>query len=153
MSNGLVKANQGNSNDIVIDDGSRIYNIKNKRGEVIGRFKFVPSDMGIIERYEHTISVFEGLQTKLSEEKDDADIKQIKIEAEAEIKKEIDYLFKANVSGSFFEITSPFTPLDSGEFFVENVIYAVRSVIEKETGKRLGKAKSRASKYTQKYHK
>jgi hypothetical protein len=153
MSNGLVKANQGNSNDIVIDDGSRIYNIKNKRGEVMGRFKFVPSDMGIVERYEHTIAVFEGLQAKLSNEKEDADIKQIKVEAEAEIKKEVDYLFKANVSGSFFEITSPFTPLESGEFFVESVINAVRAVIEKETGKRLGKAKSRASKYTQKYHK
>lgn len=153
MSNKLIKTNQANSNDIIIDDGSRVYNIRNKRRELLGQFTFVPSDMGIIERYEHTIDVFENLQEKLKNSETDTDIIQIKKEAETEIKKEIDYLFNSDVSGSFFKDKSPFTPLESGEFYVENVINAVKAIIESETGKRLGKAKSRANKYTQKYHK
>lgn len=153
MSNKLIKDTQPTGNKIRIDDGSKVYDIENMRGEVIGQFTFVPSDMGIIERYEHTIGVFENLQGKLNGNESDVDLLQVKREAETEIKEAIDYLFNADVSGSFFESKSPFTPLESGEFCVENVINAVRAVIELETGKRLGKAKTRASKYTQKYHK
>lgn len=153
MSNGLVKNIQPVGNKIKIDDGSKVYDIENMRGETIGQFSFVPSDMGIIERYNHTIGVFENLQDKLNENEDDSDLIKVKEEAETEIKREIDYLFDADVSGSFFKGKSPFTPLENGEFYVENVINAVKSVIELETGKRLGKAKTRASKYTQKYRK
>lgn len=153
MSNGLVKDIKPVGNKIKIDDGSKVYDIENMRGEIIGQFTFIPSDMGVVERYNHTIGVFENLQVKLNGKENDSDLIKVKEEAETEIKKEIDYLFNADVSGSFFKGKSPFTPVDSGEFYVENVINAVKSVIELETGKRLGKAKTRADKYTQKYHK
>lgn len=153
MSNKLVKDVKPTGNKIRIDDGSKVYDIENQRGETLGQFVFTPSDMGIVERYDHTIKVFENLQERLNGNESDTDGLQIKKEVEAEIKEEIDYLFASDVSGSFFKTISPFTPLESGEFYVENIIYAVKSVVEAETGKRLGKAKSRASKYTQKYHK
>ncbi len=149
MSNKISKNRPANTNDITIDDGSRVYNIRNKRGELLGQFPFVPSDIGIIDRYKHTIQVFDELQASVTDKSDEAAI----TEMSEKMKKEIDYLFNADVSGTFFKITGPFSILGSGEFFVENVIKAVQGVIEHETGTRLEKTKSRASKYTERYHK
>ncbi|SET71036.1 hypothetical protein SAMN05443270_1066 [Lacrimispora sphenoides] len=151
MSNKLIKNNQQNSNDIVIDDGSRVYNIKNKRGEALGQFTFVPSDIGLVGRYEHAVKAFEELQTQL--ESGEGSDKDKIIEAEKKMMIEIDRLFNANVSETFFKITGPFSILGNGDFFAVHIIETIRTVIEKETGVRLGKAKTRASKYTQKYHK
>lgn len=149
MSNKLIKGPQQNSNDIVIDDGSRIYNIKNKRGEILGKFTFVPSDVdGLIERYDHAVTAFQELENSIDKDTD----KKGLLEARTKIMKEIDNLFNADVSEAFFSITGPFTPLESGEFYVVNIIKSIQSVIEKETGRRLQKV-DRASKYTQKYHK
>ncbi len=149
MSNKTIKNRPVNSNRITIDDGSRVYDIVNKRGELLGQFPFVPSDIGIIDRYKHTIQVFDELQTSINDKSDETAI----TEMSEKMKKEIDYLFNADVSGTFFKITGPFSILGSGEFFVENVIRAVQGVIETETGTRLERTKSRASKYTERYHK
>ena len=149
MSNKTIKNRPVNSNRITIDDGSRVYDIVNKRGELLGQFPFVPSDIGIIDRYKHTIQVFDELQTSINEKSDETAI----TEMSEKMKKEIDYLFNADVSGTFFKITGPFSILGSGEFFVENVIRAVQGVIEAETGTRLERTKSRASKYTERYQK
>lgn len=150
MSNKLIKNNQQNSNDITINDGSRVYNIKNQRGELLGKFTFNPSDVdGMIERYDHAVSTFQELQDSIGA---DADGKNIS-EVSGKMKDEIDYLFNADVSGTFFKFASPFSILESGEFYVENIIKSIQAVIEKETGRRMERVKSRASKYTQKYHK
>ena len=154
MSNKLIKnRQQQNSNDIVIDDGSRVYNIRNQRKELIGRFVFTPSDMGIADRYEHTIEVFNSMQERLGKVESNANVLRLKKEVEEELKKEIDYLYNADVSESFFKTISPITPLENGELYVENIINAVSDIVEKETGRRLSKVNNRASKYTQKYHK
>lgn len=149
MSNKTIKNRPVNSNRITIDDGSRVYDIVNKRGELLGQFPFVPSDIGIVDRYKHTIQVFDELQTSIGDKPEETAI----TEMSEKMKKEIDYLFNADVSGTFFKITGPFSILGSGEFFVENVIRAVQGVIEAETGTRLERTKSRASKYTERYHK
>lgn len=154
MSNHLVNNNKNQQNQqkprVVIDDGSKTYDIVNKRGDVIGEFVFVPADMGIIERYDHAVSEFESIQAGMEEF--DNGTEAIKA-ASDRMKREIDILFNADISGDFFSITSPFTILESGEFFVVNVLNAVKGIIEKETGIRLNRAKTRASKYTKKYHK
>lgn len=151
MSNKLIRGPQQNSNDIVVNDGSKIFNIKNQRGEFLGKFTFVPSDIGLVGRYERAIKTFEELQIQL--ESETGDDKEKIIEAEKKMKAEIDYMFNANVSETFFKITGPFSILGNGDFFAVHIIETIRTVIEKETGVRLEKAKSRASKYTQKYHK
>ncbi|HBY72956.1 MAG TPA: hypothetical protein DEG06_12010 [Lachnospiraceae bacterium] len=150
MSNKLIKAPQQNGNDIVIDDGSRVYNIKNKRGEALGQFTFVPSDLGIFERYDHAVKTFEELQAQL--ENGDGSEKDRITDAKNKMMAEIDHLFNADVSDTFFKITGPFSVLSTGEFYAVHIIDTIRAVIEKETGRRLQKV-DRASKYTQKYHK
>ncbi|WP_143322566.1 hypothetical protein [Clostridium sp. HBUAS56010] len=153
MSNQLIKDRKPVTNKIRIDDGSKVYDIENRRGETIGQFVFTPSDMGIVERYEHTIEVLNSMQDRLKKRENDDNVLQLKKEVEEELKNEIDYLYNADVSGAFFKKISPLSPLESGELYVENIIYAVRDIVEKETGKRLGRANNRASKYTQKYRK
>lgn len=152
MSNGLVKSYDQNPQNehgkIVVDDGTKVYDIYNHRKEIIGQFVFSPSDMGIVERYDHAVAEFEDIQKTLSGDNSKPAIKA----ANDRMKAEFDYLFNADVSESFFSITNPFTPLESGEFFAVTVLNAVKSVVEKETMIRLKRAKTRASKYTKKYH-
>ena len=42
-------------NVIQIDDGSKVYDITNMRGELLGQFKFIPSDFDLIRRYDETV--------------------------------------------------------------------------------------------------
>ena len=151
MSNKLASNNQQNSNDIVINDGSRVYNIKNQRGEILDTFTFTPADVGLVGRYEQAAKMFEELQAQL-ESKEGSDKDKI-VEAERKMKEAVDFMFNTNVSGKFFNTTGPFAILSNGEFYVANIIDAIRAVIEKETGTRLQRAESRVSKYTKKYHK
>ena len=65
--------------------------------------------------------------------------------------KSIDYLFNAPVAEKFFSITSPFTMLNSGQFFVENVMNAIRGVIEQKRDVKLKAVQNHVQKYTQKY--
>lgn len=148
MSNKIVKAPMRQDSRVTVDDGSKVFDIYNKRDEKLGQFIFRPADMGIIERYDHAVSVFEDIQNSLGTDSGEEAVKA----ASDRMKQEIDILFDADVSGSFFSITSPLTILETGEFFVVNVLNAIKGIIEKETGTRLKRAKTRASKYTRKYH-
>ena len=52
-----------------------------------------------------------------------------------------------------FEITSPFTILDSGEMFAEQIITVIGGIIEKELDAREKAQQKRIKKYTDKYAK
>ena len=122
MSNKLAKPQ---TNDIIIDDGSKVYNIKNKRGEILGKFTFRPSDTNIVNRYEEVVDFFNSF--KIPEDTDQA----IKV-AEKEMKDKMSYLIGGDAGEAFFSIMGPFSALASGELFVENVLGAVANVIERE---------------------
>ena len=62
-------------------------------------------------------------------------------------------MFGAPVSESFFKITSPFTILDSGEMFAEQIITVIGGIIEKELDAREKAQQKRIKKYTDKYAK
>ena len=134
------------SNDIVIDDGSKVYNIKNKQGKMIGRFEFRPSDTNIINRYEEVVDFFNNFS--MPEEKTGSLIK----EAENQIVEKMSYLIGGNAEEAFFSILGPFSALSSGELFVENVLNAVSGVIERELSVRTKKVQRRMNKYVAKYH-
>lgn len=143
MSNKLAKPQ---TNDIIIDDGSKVYNIKNKRGEILGKFTFRPSDTNIVNRYEEVIEFFNSF--KMPEDTDQA----IKV-AEKEMTEKMSYLIGGDAGEAFFTIMGPFSALASGELFVENVLGAVANVIEKELSVRTKKVQRRMNKYVAKYHK
>ena len=134
------------SNDIVIDDGSKVYNIKNKQGKMLGRFEFRPSDTNIVKRYEEVVDFFNSF--KLPE-----DTNESMGTAEKELKEKMSYLIGADADESFFSIMGPFSALASGELFIENVLGAIANVIEREMSVRTKRVQRRMNKYVAKYHK
>ena len=143
MSNKLAKPQ---SNDIVIDDGSKVYNIKNKQGKMLGRFEFRPSDTNIVKRYEEVVDFFNNFTVP---EDTDRAIQT----AEKEMTEKMSYLIGGDAGEAFFTIMGPFSALASGELFIENVLNAIAKVIEKELYVRTKKVQRRMNKYVAKYHK
>ena len=117
---------------------------------MLGKFEMNPADVELVKRYEHVSEAVSHIADNVDESKDIVDIVK---EMEEKLNKQIDYLFNSNVSQSFFSITSPFTVLANGEFFVENVLNAIGKLIEAETGKRFEKVQTKINQYTSKYHK
>lgn len=143
MSNKLAKPQ---SNDIVIDDGSKVYNIKNKQGKMLGRFEFRPSDTNIVKRYEEVVDFFNNFTVP-------EDTDQAIQTAEKEMTDKMSYLIGGDAGEAFFTIMGPFSALVSGELFIENVLSAIAKVIEKELSVRTKKVQRRMNKYVAKYHK
>lgn len=143
MSNKLVKPHE---NEIIVDDGSKLYTIKNKRGKFLGKFEFRPSDTNIVNRYEEVLNFYNSY--KMPENPTDEDMKK----AETEIVQKISYLIGEDADEAFFSILGPFSPLESGELFVENVLNAISKVIEREMQLRTKKVQKRMNKYVAKYH-
>ena len=134
------------TNDIIIDDGSKVYNIKNKQGKLLGRFEFRPSDTNIVKRYEEVVDFFNNFTVP-------EDTEQAIQTAEKEMTDKMSYLIGGDAGEAFFTIMGPFSALASGELFIENVLSAIAKVIEKELSVRTKKVQSRMNKYVAKYHK
>ena len=143
MSNKLAKPQ---TNDIIIDDGSKVYNIKNKQGKILGKFTFRPSDTNIVNRYGEVIEFFNSF--KIPEDTEQA----IKV-AEKEMTEKMSYLIGGDAGEAFFSIMGPFSALASGELFIENVLGSIAKVIEKELSIRTKRVQRRMNKYVAKYHK
>ena len=143
MSNKLAKPQ---TNEIIIDDGSKVYNIKNKQGKMLGRFEFRPSDTNIVKRYEEVVDFFNNFTVP-------EDTDQAIQTAEKEMTDKMSYLIGGDAGEAFFTIMGPFSALASGELFVENVLGAIAKVIEKELSVRTKKVQRRMNKYVAKYHK
>lgn len=143
MANKLVKPI---GNKIVVDDGSKVYTIENKRGKVLGKFEFRPTDTNIVKRYEEVVDFYNSYQ--LPENPTETDMRT----AEEEIMNRISYLVGADAKEVFFSILGAFSPLVNGELFIENVLSSIAKVIEREMNTRTKKVQSRMNKYVAKYH-
>ena len=95
MSNKLAKPM---ANKIVVDDGSKVYTIENKRGKVLGKFEFRPTDTNIVKRYEEVVEYYNSYQ--LPENPSEADMRK----AEDDITERISYLIGEDAKETFFSI-------------------------------------------------
>lgn len=111
---------------ISINSRLKTYDIQNQDGEVIGQFTFNPFDNGIISRHEKVVAELEKNTKK--------DLKGLDgfIELEDSIKEQIDYLFNASVSETFFNIMSPLSMMPGGKTFAEEVIAELMNIVKKE---------------------
>lgn len=135
---------------IKINTGCKVYEIEDQDGNVLGEFKFIPTDTGIVERYEN---VRESM-AQISKAIEGKDIKEAIAETERTIREKLDYLFNAPVSDSFFSVAAPLTPLASGETFAEQIISAVGMIISKELAERkeaIDRSREKVKKHTAKY--
>lgn len=134
---------QKKANEIVIDDGSKSYEIKNKQGKKLAEFSFRPADTNILARYEETKKFFDEFKI---EEADDI------VECQEKVIEQMDYLVGADTGNTFFSIMGPFSPMPDGSLFCEVCLNTVCNVISEEFDVRLEKAQNRVKKYTAKYH-
>ena len=136
--------------EIIVDRGLEEYAIKDEKGNVLGSVEMNPADMEIAKRSEQVSSAISSISEEWDESKDIIDNL---MKLENKVYEQIDYLFNAPVSKSLFSITSPFTVLANGDFFVDNVINSISSIIKTEAPKRYKKANEKIDRYAKKYHK
>ena len=134
---------------ITFNTGAKSYEIIDQDGNELGVFRFIPSDAGILKRYKEAAAFFSGINDRIKNK----DFEEILPELEKEAGEKIDLLFGASVSESFFKITSPFTIIDSGETFAEQIITVIGGIIEKELSEREKKQQARIDEYVAKYTK
>lgn len=137
-----------NEEIIVLDDGLQRVSIRNLDGEEIGVFKFRPTDFGIINRYNETISKLEEIFEPLDGDESDEAFQK----AEKRLYEALNYVFGGNMAEAFFGSVSPFSPV-KGRFYCEQAIEVIGQYISKQFDAEVKKIKKRVSKYTSKYHK
>lgn len=123
---------------ITVDDGSRRVPILNMDGEEIGAFRFHPTDIGIIDRYNRMAEQFdaiteplEGLDLSGGGEMDVTDPKLTAAlgEAQARLYEAVNRLFASDgAAEAFFGTMHPFSPVN-GEFYATQVLQKVGQFI------------------------
>ena len=123
---------------ITVDDGSRRVPIMNMDGEEIGAFRFHPTDIGIIDRYNHMAEQFdaiteplEGLSVPEDGQMDVTDPAMVAAlsEAEKRLYAAVDGLFGSeDAAAAFFGKMHPFSPVN-GEFYATQVLQKVGAFI------------------------
>ncbi len=123
---------------ITVDDGSRRVPILNMDGEEIGAFRFHPTDIGIIVRYNRMAEQFdkiteplEGLDLSEGGEMDVTDPKLTAAlgEAQGRLYEAVNKLFASDgAAEAFFGTMHPFSPVN-GEFYATQVLQKVGAFI------------------------
>lgn len=139
-------------NVIKINDGYKTYDIVNQDDKLLGQFSFNPSDTNIIHRHAEVVEALEKLEMDISSKVEEKSLNEAFKEVEAVVYEKINYLLDADVAETFFSIMGPFSPLASGQFFIETVLDAIGQAISAETGARVKKINSKIQKHTAKYH-
>lgn len=144
------------SNQIIIDDGLKTYELVNKDKKVLGEISFNPSDVNIVHRYKKVVVELEEMDFKTVPKNSGEDATEEMIEViettDKIVYEKIDYLMNTSVSETLFSIMGPFTLMSSGQYFVEYIMEAIANIITQETGARVKKMKKRIQKHTKKYH-
>lgn len=146
-----------NELNIVVDDGSIIVPIKNTLGELVGQFRFRPTDFNIIKRYNKVADEFGNvvqplIDANIDQNGEGADKESEKLidEAQSRLFDLVDYLFDGNAAEAFFGKMNAFSPVD-GKFYCENVLEAVGQFISAKFDEETKKVSSRIEKYTHGY--
>ena len=147
--------------EIVVDDGSQRVPIRNVAGDEIGVFYFHPTDVGIIQRFNETMSKFDDIVAPLeqvdinpdgtADTNNDAAIEALG-EAEKRLFEACDYIFGGNMSTAFFGKMHPFSPI-GGVFYCESVLDKVGNFIAAQFEQETVKINNRLKKYVGKYDK
>ena len=132
-------------NKIVVDTGARTYTIYDSDEDMLGKFKFNPSDFGIIKRVEKAQSKLETLGEV--ENTDDL------FAADETIKSVFDEMMNYPVSDSLFTKATPTTLLENGKFYFETVFEAITQLISNTVEDRAKKSRKRIAEATAQYKK
>lgn len=149
------------SNQIIIDDGFKTYELINKEKKVLGVISFNPSDVNITHRYKKVVQELENMDFDAKKKAKTEDVTAEEttesiIETVDEMDKiayeKMDYLMNAPVSETLFSVMGPYSLMASGQYFIEYIMEVIANIIYKETGARVKKMNKRIQKHTRKYH-
>ena len=136
--------------ELVIDDGSVTYEIKNLKGEVIGEYTFTPTDIGIYERFVQMRNEIDAIAEPLEKMHDSMTVEEF-VEASVEIKNRIydavNKVFGANGAEKLFAKLHPLTPV-GGRFYFDRVLEVVGEQINAAYQAETEKFSAHVEKYT-----
>ena len=141
---------------ITVDDGSRRVPILNMDGEEIGAFRFHPTDIGIIDRYNRMAEQFDAITEPLEglnlAEDGSADLTAPEVvsalgEAARRLYEAVNGLFGSDgAAAAFFGTMHPFSPVN-GEFYATQVLQKVGQFIGQQFDTETKAMSKRAKKY------
>lgn len=140
------------SNQIIIDDGFKTYELVNKEKKVLGVIAFNPSDVNIVHRYKKVVEELEKIDVNAKAEGDTEETIEAIRQADEIAYEKINYLANADVAKTLFSIMGPYSIMPSGQSFVEYIMEVIANIITQETGVRVKKMNKRIQKHTSKYH-
>lgn len=145
---------------ITLDDGSRHVPIFNLYGEQIGEFKFRPTDIGMVNRFNEKSAEFSALAEPLekvninadgtADEDNSAEAIAAFNEAESRLFALVDYIFGGNASEAFFGHMHPFSPVNDN-FYCMLMLEKLGEFIGQQFNAEMPKVNANVTKYTNKY--
>lgn len=130
-----------------VDTGAIRVHLGDEFDEELGSFKFIPTDLGIIERYDNVMKEFEKMEFDETDE----------IEGFKKLSNQVlelfDFLLNYKVSDTLFAKCNPLTVVNNGDFYFETCLETIGGIIEDTFNERLEKKKARIKKATAKYTK
>lgn len=147
----------GQEDVIRVEEGYKLIPIMNEINEQIGVFRFNPTDINIINRYNEIAPKFQEAIAPLAEagvnekgEGVDEDSIKILNEAEEKIIEMMDYFTNSDSRSAFFGRTHVFTPVN-GNFYCGNVLNSIGQYIAKKFDKEVDAVNARMAKHTHGY--
>lgn len=138
-----------NQREIIIDDGTREFILKNNFDEVFAVIRFNPSDIGMIERFDEVVKYLDSIE--IDETSNDADYMAQKIiEINAGIKEKYDYLCGCRISDRMFQRYQPLSVFGNGDFFCEIILEHISKLADESIKSRLTQKKAKIKKLTAK---
>lgn len=138
---------------IIIDDGTREYQITNQYGQEICRVHFRPGDVSLVSRYKKMREDFHKIIAPLAElnitaegeAADDAGLEALN-KADANFRETLNKLLDSNDVADIFKKRNPFSSV-GGRFFCEVVLEALGTVIREVAAEEAAASEKRIAKY------
>lgn len=140
------------SNKITIKTGVKTYDLVNEKDELLGQISFNPSDVNITQRYKKVVEDLEQMDIEEKKGDETEDLIESIRKIDEIVYEKINYLTNADIAETLFSIMGPFSPMPTGQYFVEYVMEVIGNIITQETGARVKKMNKRIQKHTKKYH-
>lgn len=123
------------------------YDFLDVDGNILFTVSFNP-DLDIARRYDKMVEFL----NKMFADSEEKDTESFFAKCD-ELKEQLNELFNSDISTPIFSVMNPFTPLESGKFYIEEIVEKLGDIVESELNTRVKKVQSRQNKYTAKYHK
>lgn len=135
---------------IALDSGKINVIIRNEQGEQTGVFRFNPTDVMMVTRYNEVVDKFDSVLAPLAERQDDTDTMKVLDEAADKLIELFDYVLDCDSREAFFKHCHPFSPVN-GQFYCERVFEAVGMFISKKFEAEIKKMNARVEERTHGY--